>query len=251
MTPTNCRQVKAEGLLQTLLVPAIGNLLVTDMVFWFAFLLHRSGWSASFACYLKVQEWLGCLYQLHRSLVSTLFSLYRQGNDTSPNWWISVPLYADIQLGDIQPFYPVRYDLYIAEGERFRLNCIVIPTSLQRKVVEAGHKLGHLGTTKTKSMLREKYWFPQMNHTIEQILGQCYECQVTTKQHTEEPIKVSTIPEKPWEVIAVDFRGPYPDGHYNLIAVDKRTRYPEVETTRATSFKATYINDTDIVGPCS
>lgn len=140
---------------------------------------------------------------------------------------------------DIQPFYPIRHDLYTAEGVIFRLNCIVIPTSLQRKVIKAGHKLGHLGITKTKSMLREKYWFPQMNHTIEQILSQCYECQVTTKQHTEEPIKVSTIPEKPWEVIAIDFGGPYPDGHYNLVAVDKRTRYPEVETTHSTSFKAT------------
>lgn len=64
-------------------------------------------------------------------------------------------------------------------------------------------------------MLREKYWFPSMNDIVEQIICQCYECQVTTKQHRQEPVKVTDIPKKPWDVIAVDFGGPYPDGHYN------------------------------------
>ncbi|XP_041480959.1 uncharacterized protein K02A2.6-like [Lytechinus variegatus] len=140
---------------------------------------------------------------------------------------------------DIKPFYPLRHELYIAEGMIFRLNLIVIPAKLQRKVIKAAHKMGHLGMTKTKQMLREKYWFPEMNTLTEQMIGQCYECQVTTKQHRQEPIKMTTIPDKPWDVIAVDFGGPYPDGHYNLVAVDKRTRYPEVETTHSTSFKAT------------
>ncbi|XP_078350665.1 uncharacterized protein LOC144635430 [Oculina patagonica] len=76
-----------------------------------------------------------------------------------------------------------------------------------------------------------------MNSMIEQIIGQCYECQVTTKQHRQEPIKVTDIPKKPWDVIAVDFSGPYPDGHYNLVAIDKRTRYPEVVKTNLTAFQ--------------
>ena len=74
---------------------------------------------------------------------------------------------------------------------------------------------------------------------VEQIVGQCFECQVTKKQHRSEPVKMKPIPEKPWEIVAVDFGGPYPDGHYNLVAVDKRTRYPEVETTHSTAVKPT------------
>ena len=140
---------------------------------------------------------------------------------------------------DIEPFHPIRHELSMAEGLIFRLNRIVIPMSLQRKAIKAAHSLGHLGITKTKQMLREKYWFPNMNNMIEQIIGQCYECQVTTKQHKQEPLKMTTIPEKPWDTVAVDFGGPYPDGHYNLVVVDKRTRYPCVETVRSTSFQAT------------
>ena len=99
--------------------------------------------------------------------------------------------------------------------------------------------LDTLGMTKTKRMIRGKYWFPTMNSMIEQIIGQCYECQVTTKQHRQEPVKVTDIPKKPWDVIAVDFSGPYPDGHYNLVAIDKRTRYPEVARTHSTAFQPT------------
>lgn len=93
----------------------------------------------------------------------------------------------------------------------FRMNRIIIPTSLQRRVIKAAHHLGHLGMAKTKQMLREKYWFPTMNSMVEQIIGQWYECQLTTKQHRQEPIKVTEIPKKPWDFVAIDFGGPCPD----------------------------------------
>ena len=140
---------------------------------------------------------------------------------------------------DIAPFYSVQNELYVINDLIFRMNQIIVPTSLQRKVIKAAHHLGHLGMTKTKQMLRAKYWFPTMNNMVEQIIGQCYECQVTTKQHRQEPIKVTDIPKKPWDVISVDFSRPYPDGHYNLVAIDKRTRYPEVMKTHSTAYQPT------------
>ena len=78
--------------------------------------------------------------------------------------------------------------------------------------------------TKTKRMLRAKYWFPTMNTMVEQIIGQCFECQSDHKA------------AQTWDVISVDFGGSYPDGHYNLVAIDKRTRYPEVARVSSTSF---------------
>ena len=45
----------------------------------------------------------------------------------------------------------------------------------------------------------------------EDIVGKCYECQLTctTKQHRQEPIKMTNIPEKPWKVVSVYFGGVY------------------------------------------
>ena len=40
---------------------------------------------------------------------------------------------------------------------------------LQHTVIKTSHSLGHLGMTKTKQMLRQKHWFPQMNKMVEHI----------------------------------------------------------------------------------
>ena len=140
---------------------------------------------------------------------------------------------------DIMPFYSIRGELYLAEGVILRMNKIIIPKNLQKKVLKAAHSLGHFGMTKTKNMLRAKYWFPEMNKMVEDMVGKCYECQVTTKQHQKQPVKMTDIPKNPWEVVSTDFGGPYPDGHYNLVVIDKRSRYPEVEKTHSTAAKPT------------
>ena len=88
-------------------------------------------------------------------------------------------------------------------------------------------------------MFRAKYWFPKINAMIDQTIRYCFDCQVTVKNHTEEPIKPSVIPEEPCEQITIHFGGPYPDGHYNLVVVDRRTRYPEVEVVSLKAFKPT------------
>jgi hypothetical protein len=45
-------------------------------------------------------------------------------------------------------------------------NHIVIPTTLQQRVVNIAHE-GHMGIVKTKQLLREKVWFPAMNNLVE------------------------------------------------------------------------------------
>jgi len=140
---------------------------------------------------------------------------------------------------DIHPFYSVRHELYVADGAVFRLAQVILPKSLQRKATKAAHSLGHLGVTKMKQMMREKYWFPEMNKMVENIASQCFECNVTTKQNRPEPVKLNPIPEEPWHTLAIDFGGPYADGHYNLVIVDKRTRFVEVERVYSTNSKST------------
>ena len=125
---------------------------------------------------------------------------------------------------NLAPFYPIKDKLYEAQGLIIRVDRIMLRTDLQQKVIKTAHKLGHLGTTKTKQMISAKYWFPNMNAMIDLMIGHCFDCQVTTKDHRQQPIKPSVIPRAPWEDISLDFGGPYPDGHYNLVAIDQRSR---------------------------
>ena len=60
---------------------------------------------------------------------------------------------------------------------------------------------------------------------------------MTKDRDREEPIRVTSIPNCPWDTVSIDHGGPYPDGHYNLVLIDKRTRYPVVESVRSTDFQ--------------
>jgi len=97
---------------------------------------------------------------------------------------------------DLEPYLHVKQELLVAEGFIFRECQIVLPPVLQRKVVKLWHSLAHLGKTKTKQMLREKYWFPLMNSMTDTAIDQCYECRVAVKGNREEPIKVTSIPNR-------------------------------------------------------
>ena len=138
---------------------------------------------------------------------------------------------------DLEPYLHVKQELSVAEGLIFSERRIVLPAALQRKVVKLGHGIGHLGKTKTKQMLREKYWLQLLNSMIDTAIDQCNECQVATKRDREEPIKVTSVLNRPWDTVSIDHGGPYPDGHYNLVLIEKRTRYAVVESVPSTDFQ--------------
>ena len=129
---------------------------------------------------------------------------------------------------EIKPYYLVKHELYQTKGLLFRCRQIIIPEKLQKQVIIAAHSLGHFGMTRTKQMLRAKYWFPRLNSMVKDYLSRCYQCQIATVEHRQEPVKQSTIPDTAWDTVSIDFGGPYPDGHYNLVVIDKRTRFPVV-----------------------
>ena len=136
---------------------------------------------------------------------------------------------------DIAPFYPVRTELYEANGILMRIGKIILPDKLKLKSVKSAHKLGHLGITKTKQLLRQKYWFPELSSLVEETIGHCYECQVVTDSRVKEPTKTVQMPSEVWGEVSADFGGPYPDGHYNLVLIHKRSRSPAAEVMHLTS----------------
>ena len=140
---------------------------------------------------------------------------------------------------EIKPYYMIRHELSRAKGLILRDRQIVIPEELQRQVIVAAHSMGHFGMTKTKQMLRAKYWFPRLNGMVEDTISRCPQCQLTTVEHKQEPVKPTEIPHSAWHTLSIDYGGPYPDGHYNLVVIDKRTRFPAVEQTTSTSCRVT------------
>ncbi|CAB4035245.1 Transposon Ty3-G Gag-Pol poly, partial [Paramuricea clavata] len=54
-----------------------------------------------------------------------------------------------------------------------------------------------------------------------------------------EPLKMTTMPFKPSQVIHGDVCGPFPSGDYLLVLMDKHARFPEVEIIRLTTTAVT------------
>ncbi|XP_053388251.1 uncharacterized protein K02A2.6-like [Mercenaria mercenaria] len=92
--------------------------------------------------------------------------------------------------------------------------------------------------SRTKQMLRVKYWFPD-NGTVEDTISSCYQCQITTVERKQEPVKPSEIPKTAMHALSAVLGGPHPDGHCNLVVTDKRTRYFFVEQTTSTTSRVT------------
>ena len=93
---------------------------------------------------------------------------------------------------------------------------IVIPASLRRHVLELAHEK-HQGIVKTKTLLREKAWWPGMDSDVEKFIKECYPCQVISQQPIKyESLHMTEIPTKCWQTVAMDLEGPYPTGDHLL-----------------------------------
>ena len=77
------------------------------------------------------------------------------------------------------------------------------------------------------------------NGMVEDAISRCPQCQLTTVEHKQEPIKPTEIPQSAWHTLSIDYGGPYPDDHYNLVVIDKRKTFSAVEQTTSTSFRVT------------
>ena len=104
-----------------------------------------------------------------------------------------------------------KYDEYfIQEGMFFKGIKLCIPRSPMRlnliKEKHSGGLAGHFGIAKTLSLLKEKYYQPQMYKDVQKFVKSCGVCQVAkgVSQNTGLYTPI-TVPEKPWIDISMDF----------------------------------------------
>ncbi len=124
-------------------------------------------------------------------------------------------------------------DNIILRGHR-----IIIPSELCDKAVDLAHT-SHQGIVKTKMLIREKVWFPGIDSLVELKVKNCISCQAATNNAENiEPLKMTPMPDGPWQEVSIDFKGPFPSGEYLLVVVDDFSRFPEVEIVSSTSARA-------------
>ena len=131
-------------------------------------------------------------------------------------------------------YFPIRNELCQIGYLLLRGTRIIIPEALRAKCIELAHE-GHLGIVGTKQMLRSKVWWPSMDRDVEKYVKSCHGCQITGQFPNPEPLEPTSLPNGPWQYLAIDLLGPLPSGHSVLVVIDYYSRYYEIEITKDTS----------------
>ena len=149
--------------------------------------------------------------------------------------WFEPSKRLDINQNTYKALERVKEELTICSSSSviLRGRRIIVPEVLQQTVIDLAHE-GHQGITKTKSLLREKVWFPGINDAVEKKVKSCLACQVTTPETKCEPLNMSPLPEGPWQQISADFKD-LSGGGYLLVLYDDYSRYPIVEVIPSVS----------------
>ncbi len=81
---------------------------------------------------------------------------------------------------------------------------IVILKALQDRATKLGHE-GHQGVEKTKSLLREKIWYPGMDDKVKKVIENCVACQAVGPNNPSEPMRITPTATEPWQSFGNQF----------------------------------------------
>lgn len=141
---------------------------------------------------------------------------------------------------ELQQYYQRRQSLSIVDDCILFAERVVIPKSLQERVLRQFHA-GHPGITRMKALARSYVYWPHMDKQIEELAQRCQKCANAQKAPRKAELHSWQMPTKPWCRIHADFAGPI-NGQNFLIVVDAYSKWPEVflmdsPTTNATISK--------------
>ena len=133
----------------------------------------------------------------------------------------------------LQPYKKMLTEITDVEGILVRGDRIIVPDEMRRRVVQIAHE-GHLGVVKTKQLIKETMWFPNIQKWVQEEIDGCLACQAVNDSKQQEPIKPSPLTEEPWSRLVTDLYGPLPTGEYLLVVQDTYSRFPVVEILHST-----------------
>lgn len=107
---------------------------------------------------------------------------------------------------------------------------IVIPDKLKPVILANGHN-AHFGHVKTYDKIREKYFWENLYMDSKNYVDSCQECVGFKSPNRQQkvPIQRNLIPERPGQVVSIDFVGKLPrtaqNKQYIMVVIDHFTRY--------------------------
>ena len=83
-----------------------------------------------------------------------------------------------------------------------------------------------MGKKMCTKLIKENYWFPQIEKLVDQHVHNCEACNANTDTTKLNPIISSAMPKEEWKILAIDFSSRTPTGEYVLVIICEHARYP-------------------------
>jgi len=131
----------------------------------------------------------------------------------------------------LQPYKKVSDDLCYHQGLLMKGSRLVIPSSLQKSILERIHE-GHQGIVKCRERAKTSIWWPGVSRDVETFVNNCSKCAAFRPNHTE-PLIPSQLPERPWQNVGTDLFF-YNNSNY-LLVVDYFSRWIEIAKLNGTT----------------
>ncbi|UYV69971.1 K02A2.6-like, partial [Cordylochernes scorpioides] len=122
-------------------------------------------------------------------------------------------------------FYKFKDELSIFDNLILKGSRILLPSKLIKRVLRIAHET-HQGMTRTKQLLREKYFWINMDFDIENLIRNCPICVRNQPLINDQPLQIVPLQSKPWMKLGIDIVGPI-GHHYVLTVIDYYSSYPE------------------------
>lgn len=123
-------------------------------------------------------------------------------------------------------YSPTAGELCVIGQLVLRVTRIVLPSKLRSQAIALAHE-GYLGIVGTKQNLRSKAWWPLMDKAAEKFCKSCYGCQLVACPDPPETLRSTTLPEGPWQDLAIALLEPLLSGRLVVVVVDFYSRYCE------------------------
>ncbi|PIK45756.1 Retrovirus-related Pol polyprotein from transposon [Apostichopus japonicus] len=124
-------------------------------------------------------------------------------------------------------------------------NKVVVPGELVVEVIAHHHctpTSPHLGMRKTISKICQKFWWKNLKSDVETFVKKCRQCHLSKPMYCKPSgYMESTTSRYPWDVMAMDLLGPFPESNagnlYILVITDHFSRFSFLMTLKRSTGK--------------
>ena len=126
-----------------------------------------------------------------------------------------------------RPWGKIWHEVRKRDGIPIRQDNIVVPKSLQAQAIAITHE-GHQQSDGTLQMLSQTQWFGNMRKAVREFVESC-KCQTANPANPTLPLKFKPLPQAPWKVTAVDYKGPIGTGRNQVYLHTQMDAYSDTQ----------------------